>query len=144
MKEVIKSYSTNNITVVWQPAKCSHSKICFHGLPKVFNPENRPWVNLVESTDEDIIAQVKKCPSGALSIVQNEEKVMEETAVESGNTTKVKVVKGGPLMVEGALTITLADGEEAEKEGVTALCRCGASANKPFCDGSHSKIEFDT
>lgn len=144
MKEVIKRYSTNNITVVWQPAKCSHSKICFHGLPKVFNPENRPWVSLVESNDEEIIAQVNKCPSGALSIVKDEEKVMEETAVESSNTTKVKVVKGGPLMVEGALMITLPDGEEVEKEGVTALCRCGASANKPFCDGSHSKIEFDT
>ena len=144
MKEVIKRYSTNNITVAWQPVKCSHSKICFHGLPKVFNPENRPWVSLVESTDEDIIAQVKKCPSGALSIVQDEDKVMEETAVETGDTTKVKVVKGGPLLVEGSLTITLPDGEEVEKEGMTALCRCGASANKPFCDGSHSKIEFDT
>ena len=36
------------------------------------------------------------------------------------------------------------DGEEVTKEGMTALCRCGASANKPYCDGSHSKIEFDT
>jgi len=144
MKEVIKRYSTDNITVAWQPAKCSHSKICFHGLPMVFNPENRPWVSLVESTDEDIIAQVKKCPSGALSIVQDEEKAMPETAVEFSNTTKVKVAKGGPLLVEGSLTITLPDGEEVEKEGMTALCRCGASANKPYCDGSHSKIEFDS
>lgn len=144
MKEIIKHYSTDKITVVWQPAKCSHSKICFHGLPNVFNPENRPWVSLVESTDEEIVGQINKCPSGALSILQNEGKTMQEAAVESSNTTKVKVIKGGPLMVEGSLTITLPDGEEVEKEGVTALCRCGASANKPYCDGSHSKIDFDT
>ena len=144
MKEVVKHYSTDNISVIWQPTKCSHSKICFNGLPKVFNPENRPWVNLFESTDEEIVDQVNKCPSGALSIVQNEDKKMQETAAESSNTTKVKVVKGGPLMVEGSLAITLPDGEVAEKEGMTALCRCGASAKKPYCDGSHSKIEFDT
>ncbi len=46
---------------------------------------------------------------------------MPETAVEFSNTTKVKVAKGGPLLVEGSLTITLPDGEEVEKEGMTAL-----------------------
>ena len=137
MKEVIKRYSTDNITVVWQPAKCSHSKKCFHGLPQVFNPENRPWLALDKSSDEDIVAQVKLCPSGALSIEGDEPE-------KSASTTKVNVTKGGPLLVAGSLTITLADGEEVEKQGMTALCRCGASANKPYCDGSHSKIEFDT
>jgi len=147
MKEVIKHYSKDNITVVWQPAKCSHSKICFHDLPQVFNPNNRPWVTLSECSEEEVIAQVKKCPSGALSIKQNEESAMQEKNMQetdSSNTTKVKVTKGGPLLVEGALTITMPDGEEVTKEGMTALCRCGASANKPYRDGSHSKIEFDT
>ena len=82
MKGVIKRYSTDNITVVWQSAKCSHSKKCFHGLPQVFNPENRPWVALDKSSDEDIVAQVKQCPSGALSIEGEEPE-------ESASTTKV-------------------------------------------------------
>ena len=137
MKEVIKRYSTDNITVVWQPAKCSHSKICFHDLPQVFNPENRPWVTLAECSEGEVVAQVKKCPSGALSIEEDEK-------VKPIKMTKVGVTKGGPLLVEGDLTITLPDGTEVEKTGMTALCRCGASANKPYCDGSHSKIEFDT
>ena len=58
--------------------------------------------------------------------------------------THVNVTKGGPLLVEGSLSITLPNGEQVEKEGMTALCRCGASANKPYCDGSHNNIEFDS
>ena len=140
MKEIIKRYSKGNITVVWQPAKCIHSKICFHGLPAVFNPENRPWVQLDTSTNEDIIAQVKKCPSGALSI---DTKIEGETEMKNDKMTKINVTKSGPLLVEGNLLITLPSGELVEKQGMTALCRCGTSANKPYCDGSHNKIEFD-
>ncbi len=142
MKEIIKRYTKDDLTVVWQPAKCSHSKKCFHGLSGVFNPNNRPWVQLDKSTAEEIVTQVKQCPSGALSIDgANVEADTEETLVDS---TKVTVTKGGPLLVKGALTIELANGEIGEKTGMTALCRCGASANKPYCDGSHQKIEFDS
>jgi uncharacterized Fe-S cluster protein YjdI len=141
MKEIIKRYTKDKLTVVWQPAKCTHSKNCFHGLPDVFNPQNRPWVKLDSSTKEDIIAQVKKCPSGALSI---ENQFEEETNMKNENATKINVSKGGPLLVEGDLIISLPNGEKVEKKGMTALCRCGASANKPYCDGSHNKIEFDS
>lgn len=140
MKEVIKRYTKDDLTVVWQPAKCSHSKKCFIGLSEVFNPNQRPWVQLDKSTAEEIIAQIKECPSGALSI-EGAESVAEEVKAD---TTKVTVTKGGPLLVEGELSIELANGEIVEKQGMTALCRCGASANKPYCDGSHQKIEFDT
>ncbi len=136
MKEIIKKYTNDDITVVWQPGKCIHSKICFHGLPAVFNPENRPWVKLEESTSEDIISQVKKCPSGALSLA-------DKAKAESENNIIITITKGGPLVVDGDLTIKLANGEQVEKNGVTALCRCGASADKPYCDGSHQKIKFD-
>lgn len=142
MKEIIKRYTKDHLTVVWQPAKCSHSKKCFHGLSEVFNPNNRPWVQLDKSTAEEIVTQVKQCPSGALSIDgDNVEVNTEETLVDS---TEVTVTKGGPLLVKGALTIELANGETEEKTGMTALCRCGASANKPYCDGSHQNIEFDS
>ena len=137
MKSVIKRYTTDDTTIVWQSAMCTHSKKCFAGLPEVFNPKNRPWVQLDESTVEKIVAQVKQCPSGALSI----EGAVQDTTESS---TKMTVTKGGPLLVKGALTIELADGETVEKTGMTALCRCGASANKPYCDGSHQNIEFDS
>lgn len=141
MKEVIKRYSKDDLTIVWQPTMCTHSKKCFAGLPEVFNPENRPWVQLDHKTSEDIIEQVKQCPSGALSIEGDVIKEIEETITGS---TKVIVSKGGPLLIKGPLTIELSDGTVEEKSGMTALCRCGASANKPYCDGSHQSIEFDT
>jgi len=54
-KELIKRYTDNDLTVVWQPSKCSHSKNCFHGLPDVFNPENKPWVQLDAKDNESVI-----------------------------------------------------------------------------------------
>ena len=147
MKNLVKRYTKDETTVVWQPDLCTHSKKCFAGLPEVFNPENRPWVQLDQSNAEDIVNQVNKCPSGALSIdsASVEADDVEVSSKEASTvSTKVTVTKGGPLLVKGVLAIELANGETVEKTGMTALCRCGASANKPYCDGSHQNIEFDT
>lgn len=54
---------------------------------------------------------------------------------------KIKVMPNGPLLVQGTTELTLADGSTVEKQNM-ALCRCGASKNKPYCDGSHLKIGF--
>ena len=68
MKDIIKRYSNGEITVVWQPTLCVHSGICARGLPLVFNPRRRPWIDATTATTAEIVAQVAKCPSGALSI----------------------------------------------------------------------------
>lgn len=57
------------------------------------------------------------------------------------SVVKIKVIPNGPLQVEGKVEITLADGTVVEKDKAF-LCRCGASANKPYCDGSHVKVGF--
>jgi uncharacterized Fe-S cluster protein YjdI len=62
-------YPNGEITVVWKPEICVHSGICFHGLPAVFDPRRRPWVDMSGSDTEQIMEQVKKCPSGALSYI---------------------------------------------------------------------------
>lgn len=67
-------YRTDEVTVVWKPEVCIHSGICARGLSKVFDPRRKPWVDLDQATAQEIIEQVKKCPSGALSI---EEKVQD-------------------------------------------------------------------
>ncbi len=138
MAEIIKKYQAEGVTVVWQPALCSHSKKCFDGLPEVFNPENRPWVQVEASDPASIIAQVKQCPSGALSI-----EGLDELDIGT-EPAMITVIQGGPLIVKGEVLISLADGTQASKSGVTALCRCGTSSNKPFCDGSHAKVDFDS
>ena len=56
---------------------------------------------------------------------------------------QIKVMKNGPLVIEGKADITYENGDINETEGkMFALCRCGQSANKPFCDGSHKKVVF--
>lgn len=56
--------------------------------------------------------------------------------------TDIIVANNGPLKIKGSLKIQLASGEIVTKEGTTGFCRCGVSENKPFCDGSHRKIEW--
>ena len=68
MDAITKRYSKGEVTVVWQPAKCIHSAVCVRGLPLVFDPRRRPWIELASAPSEQIVAQVAKCPSGALSI----------------------------------------------------------------------------
>ena len=67
---ITKRYSNGEVTVVWQPAKCVHSGVCVRGLPLVFDPRRKPWIELATATNEQIVAQVARCPSGALSIEQ--------------------------------------------------------------------------
>ncbi len=61
-------YSNGEVTILWKPDKCIHSGICVKTLPEVYNPDERPWIKPNNATTEQIIDQVAKCPSGALSI----------------------------------------------------------------------------
>jgi uncharacterized Fe-S cluster protein YjdI len=61
-------YANDEVTVVWKPSLCIHSGICARGLPQVFQPSRRPWVVVDAASAAEIVAQVARCPSGALSI----------------------------------------------------------------------------
>ena len=65
-----KQYTKGELTVIWKPELCQHSKICWKGLIEVFNPKASPWINMDGAEEQEIIEQVKKCPSGALSYKQ--------------------------------------------------------------------------
>ena len=60
-------YSNGELTIIWQPDLCQHSGICVKTLPQVYNPKKRPWVKIENATTDELIAQINKCPSGALS-----------------------------------------------------------------------------
>jgi len=62
------SYTNNEITVLWKPELCRHAARCATQLPQVFNPAAKPWVNMDGATSQEIIEQVARCPTGALSI----------------------------------------------------------------------------
>ena len=61
---------------------------------------------------------------------------------DATSPTSIRLAKGGPLLVQGSFSIELADGSSAHYEKA-ALCRCGLSETRPFCDGSHRDSDFD-
>jgi len=140
MNDITKHYDNGEITIIWQPSLCIHSAKCFVGLPSVFNPRKRPWVSMEGTETAQIIEQVQKCPSGALSckessgVAGNDENELKEVIIEPA--------VNGPLIVHGSITVKHEDGTIIQRENKTAFCRCGSSSNKPFCDGTHKKINF--
>lgn len=138
-KEITKKYTNGEVTIVWKPGICIHSTICFKGLPEVFDPRKRPWVSPENASTQSIIEQVRKCPSGALSYYLNEGNM---TIKEESTGVIIEISPDGPLLVQGDFRLKDINGLLTEKSNITALCRCGSSANKPFCDGSHRRIGF--
>lgn len=137
--ETIRKYTNKEITVVWKPDLCVHSAICWKGLGAVFQPNERPWVKMGGASSAEISSQVERCPSGALSWLRNDEVV---TTTQDSAPTVIDVTDNGPLVISGPITLKHPDGREEHRTRSTALCRCGQSGKKPFCDGTHSKVGF--
>lgn len=142
LSKVTKQYSNSDITVVWKPGLCIHSMNCFTGLPEVFDPKKRPWVDITGAPTQKITAQVDKCPSGALSYLNNSEIKNPPATSESVAEVIAEPKPNGPLFVYGNITVKMQDGSSQKKTKITAFCRCGNSKNKPFCDGSHLAAGF--
>ena len=139
MGEIKKEYTNGDLTVVWKPRLCIHSEICVKTLPEVYKPNEKPWIQAENASEEELKAQIEKCPSGALTYYLKNESEQSENMNEE---TKVEVMVNGPLLVYGNLQVTGSDGNVETKKRTTAFCRCGASANKPYCDGEHNKVGF--
>ena len=161
-----REYSNDEITVFWRPGKCIHSSVCYTKLLEVFNPIKRPWVNMNGAPTDKIIEVINKCPTEALMWKWNDEKRNEKVTQADTNhikirrpydyyeyrneqkkyelkPVKVRVMKNGPLVVEGSFNIINYDGENIKSADFTSLCRCGQSNSVPFCDGMHRKAGFE-
>jgi uncharacterized Fe-S cluster protein YjdI len=143
----MKEYSNEEITIVWKSDLCTHSKKCWQGLINVFNPDKRPWININGASTDKVVAQVKQCPSKALTYYFNDikEKGDSDNKKESSPDTDevdIEMVQDGPLVVYGNVGIKDKDGNIFPKRDPTILCRCGQSRNKPYCDGSHVDVNF--
>jgi len=100
-------------------------------------------INNIPIIQRDIIDIVDSCPTDALTYYENKYLKKENTMEnETRDTVKIKALTDGPLLVEGILEITDGNGNKIDTQGRTALCRCGHSKTKPFCDGSHKTIGF--
>ncbi len=137
-----KEYKKEDLIVVWEPSLCIHAAICFHTLPTVFKPRERPWIQLDGAERIQIEDAVNACPTGAISLKtqQQESDMSSESTLPQGN--KVTIINNGPAKVAGPCIVTMPDGTIVEKPNGTSICRCGLSATKPFCDGSHKTNGF--
>jgi CDGSH-type Zn-finger protein/uncharacterized Fe-S cluster protein YjdI len=135
-----KDYVGKEITIHDNRRICSHAAECVNNLSSVFKLNSRPWINPDSARTEEIIETIRKCPSGALSYSINGVEYRDPNEREP----MVTVSKDGPYLIAGGIDLigdNIQWAEGASKEHYT-LCRCGASNNKPFCDGMHKTVNF--
>lgn len=132
-----RDYVGQHITIHNNVLLCSHAEHCVKQLGSVFNEHNTPWIDPDGDSVDNIRALIDSCPSGALSYsVDGEPQHIPE------RQPTIEIEQHGPYRVSGGIELANADwGEGASREHYT-LCRCGASKNKPFCDGSHVHSGF--
>ncbi|MCW8999927.1 MAG: (4Fe-4S)-binding protein, partial [Kangiellaceae bacterium] len=126
------SYRSDKISVHYNRLLCSKAAECGKRLPAVFNNQCDPWIEPTHGTVDEIIEVVKACPSGALSYQLPSQNIRHEVNEDSS----IILEESGPYHVTNAeLRDTNWNAGASRKK--YSLCRCGASKNKPFCDGSH-------
>ncbi len=136
--DVLKEYEAAGIVVHWEPKLCIHVSNCIRALPHVFDPNARPWVNADAAPADEIAAAIETCPTGALSYTRTDGGPQETPA----SPTQVQPRPNGPLFVRGAVEMIDAEGNVTRRATRVALCRCGQSGNKPYCDLSHRDVGF--
>ncbi len=159
-----RQYTNGEITVFWKPSKCIHATTCFRELIEVFNPGRRPWVNMEGAPTRKITEVVNKCPTQSIYWKYNkdlsESEILAQRTVNKDEVTpntinkpakekktrvkpvNVRIMKDGPIVVEGKFRILGKDGLELKPSVMTSFCRCGHSKDMPYCDGTHRKIGF--
>jgi CDGSH-type Zn-finger protein/uncharacterized Fe-S cluster protein YjdI len=132
------SIEGTDIDVSWDGRLCIHVEECVRARSEVFVKGRKPWAVPDASPAAEAAEVCERCPTGSMTYTRKDGG--EQESAPAVNT--VVVANNGPLYVSGDLKI---EGTGENMEGVAfraALCRCGASKNKPFCDGSHAKAEF--
>jgi CDGSH-type Zn-finger protein/uncharacterized Fe-S cluster protein YjdI len=133
MANEIEEVRGKKITIRFAAKKCIHSRHCVLGRPDVFVPNvDGEWIYPDRATPDEVAALAQACPSGAIQYER-----LDGPSETPPLVNVVRIRENGPLAFNAQLSI---DGKDA---GLRAtLCRCGASKNKPFCDGSHAAIGF--
>ncbi|UCC82673.1 MAG: CDGSH iron-sulfur domain-containing protein [Gemmatimonadota bacterium] len=139
MSGKIREYEGRDIVVNYDVKRCIHAEECVKGLPGVFVKGRRPWIDPDAAAADEVAEVVVRCPTGALWYERKDGGMAEPVADK--NTAEIS--RDGPINVSGDIEVASATGEALAEAKRISLCRCGASANKPFCDGSHSQVGFE-
>ena len=138
MPRRLQEYLADAITVTFDPNLCIHARRCVTGLPAVFDVRRRKWIEPGAAPAADIVEVIQRCPSGALQYHRLDGSRDEQPDAEGS----LRPQPNGPLYVRGAITILDAEDGVLAEGTRFALCRCGGSRNKPFCDNSHIALGF--
>lgn len=128
-----QSYGGDGLVVRDDPSLCEHAGFCANRASNVWKLAPKAGETAIRS---QVIGMVERCPSGRLTYE------VDGRAVEPDLARSIGVVDDGPLFVTGGIETERPDGQPFETRNRMTLCRCGQSANKPLCDGSHSKVGF--
>jgi CDGSH-type Zn-finger protein/uncharacterized Fe-S cluster protein YjdI len=121
-------------TIRFEAGKCIHSRHCVLDRPDVFVPNvEGEWIHPERASAEEIAALAANCPSGAITCTRHDGRPDESPP----RVNTVRVRENGPLAFHAELALP-----GGERQLRATLCRCGASANKPYCDGSHAAAGF--
>jgi CDGSH-type Zn-finger protein/uncharacterized Fe-S cluster protein YjdI len=123
--------------VTYDVKRCIHAAECVRGLPAVFDSNAKPWIDPDRADAATLAATVERCPSGALHVERRDGMDPPVPVINTATLTA-----RGPTYLRGDLALMAGDDSVALRETRMALCRCGGSQNRPFCDGSHVKQVF--
>jgi CDGSH-type Zn-finger protein/uncharacterized Fe-S cluster protein YjdI len=130
----VEHIAGNDLTLLYETKKCIHARFCVTGAPKVFLANVQgPWINPNGIETDRLVEIAHACPSGAINYTRKDGKHDEQAPP----VNLIAIRESGPYAIRGALHL---DGEPIGFRAT--LCRCGASKNKPFCDGSHNAAGF--
>ena len=132
-----QSYQATKITIHDNRSICAHAGHCTDALDSVFKYKSEPWIDPSGDAVDAIIETIRKCPSGALSYTLD-----GVDGKHPQQEPSITVTKDGPYAVAGAAQLLEQSWAQAASNEHYTLCRCGASKNKPFCDGTHWSIGF--
>jgi CDGSH-type Zn-finger protein/uncharacterized Fe-S cluster protein YjdI len=133
-----RTYHSEAINVHYNVRRCIHAEECVQRLGEVFDINKRPWIQPDQATADQVVDTISHCPTGALHYERLDGGPAE--AVPEVNT--IILEEDGPVYLSGNLVIQNADGEQVHTDTRLALCRCGVSENKPFCDNTHLQYDF--
>ncbi|HNP88905.1 MAG TPA: CDGSH iron-sulfur domain-containing protein [Kouleothrix sp.] len=138
MADRMHHYRGEQIDVSYDAGRCIHAAECVRRLAAVFDTSQRPWVQPDNADADAVAAAIARCPSGALRYTRHDGGT-EETP---DAVNRVTPQPNGPLYARGDIEVHASNGELIAHGTRVALCRCGHSANKPFCDNSHRAAGF--
>lgn len=133
-----KTYRGKDIDVTFDLKRCIHSAECGRRLQSVFDVNKRPWAQPDNAPADQVQDAIDHCPSGALNYVRHDGGPQEEQPAKN----LIVVTDSGEYRLRGDVQLTTMAGEIVTEEYRLALCRCGQSSNKPFCDNMHREARF--